>query len=48
MFYHLLVPLAQYSIIFNVFKYVTFRSIGAFITALVFSMFIGPVIIRTL
>jgi phospho-N-acetylmuramoyl-pentapeptide-transferase len=47
-FYHLFFPLSEYSIIFNVFRYVTFRSIAAFITALVFALFIGPRIIRSL
>jgi phospho-N-acetylmuramoyl-pentapeptide-transferase len=48
MFYHIFAPLADYNIVFNVFRYVTFRSIAAFITALLFSLFIGPVIIRSL
>lgn len=48
MFYHLFVPLAEYNIVFNVFRYVTFRSIGAFITALIFALIFGPIIIRTL
>ncbi len=48
MLYHLFYPLAQYSIIFNVFRYVTFRSIAAFVTALLFALLIGPVIIRKL
>lgn len=48
MFYHIFVPFAEYSIFFNVFRYVTFRSIASFITALVFSLFIGPYIIRML
>ena len=48
MFYHLLYPLAKYSIVFNVFRYVTFRSIGAFITSLLISLFLGPIFIRML
>ncbi len=48
MFYHLLFPLASYSIVFNVFRYVTFRSIGAFITSLVISLLVGPAFIRML
>jgi phospho-N-acetylmuramoyl-pentapeptide-transferase len=48
MFYHIFFPFADYSIFFNVFRYVTFRSIAAFITALLFSLFIGPKIIRSL
>ena len=52
MFYHLFNPLAETEvfgyIIFNVFQYVTFRSIGAFITAIMFSIFLGPKFIRLL
>ncbi len=48
MFYHLFSPLVEASIIFNVFRYVTFRAIAAFVTALLFSLFIGPKMIRML
>ncbi|MDD4309946.1 MAG: phospho-N-acetylmuramoyl-pentapeptide-transferase [Candidatus Cloacimonetes bacterium] len=48
MFCHLLFPLAKYSILFNVFRYVTFRSIGAFITSLIISLLVGPAFIRLL
>ena len=48
MLYHLLYPLARYSIVFNVFRYVTFRSIGAFVTALVFTLIFGPYLIKKL
>ena len=48
MFYHLFYPLSDYSIVFNVFRYVTFRAVAAFITALLFTFFIGPVFIRLL
>ncbi len=48
MLYHLLYPLSDYSIVFNVFRYVTFRSIGAFITALLFTLAFGPSFIRML
>jgi len=48
MFYHFFLPLAQYHIIFNVIRYISFRSVAAFITALIFSFFIGPKIIRVL
>ena len=48
MFYHLLYPLAKYSIVFNVFRYVTFRSIGAFITSLIISLLVGPTFIKML
>ena len=37
MLYDLLVPLADYHIIFNLFRYITFRSAGAMATALVLS-----------
>jgi phospho-N-acetylmuramoyl-pentapeptide-transferase len=48
MFYHLFSPLADSNIFFNVFKYLTFRSVAAFVTALVFSFFIGPILIKFL
>ncbi|MDY6915941.1 MAG: phospho-N-acetylmuramoyl-pentapeptide-transferase, partial [Candidatus Cloacimonadota bacterium] len=52
MFYHIFEPLANTPIfgynIFNVFQYVTFRAIASFITALLFSLLIGPLIIRVL
>jgi phospho-N-acetylmuramoyl-pentapeptide-transferase len=48
MFYHLFAPLVEVSILFNVFRYVTFRAIAAFVTALIFSLFIGPKMIRML
>lgn len=48
MLYHLLVPLAKTFGPFNVFRYVTFRTAGAFLTALLVSMVLGPPIIRKL
>ncbi|MBI3825740.1 MAG: phospho-N-acetylmuramoyl-pentapeptide-transferase [Candidatus Rokubacteria bacterium] len=48
MLYHFLVPLAKDHIIFNVFRYLTFRSFMALISALVVSLLLGPVIIRRL
>src|SRR5919106_5589553 len=48
MFYHLLVPLAREHIIFNVFRYLTFRSVMALVSALVISLLIGPWLIRRL
>src|SRR5712691_2643573 len=48
MFYHFLVPLAKEHILFNVFRYLTFRSLMALISALVISLVIGPWIIRRL
>jgi phospho-N-acetylmuramoyl-pentapeptide-transferase len=46
--YHLLVPLAKFIGPLNVFRYVTFRTAGAFLTALVVSLLLGPAVIRTL
>ncbi len=48
MFYLLFSPLQNYHIFFNVFRYVTFRSIMAFITAIIFSLFIGKRLINLL
>ena len=48
MLYHFLVPLAKDWILFNVFRYLTFRSFMALITALVLSLVIGPWVIRRL
>jgi phospho-N-acetylmuramoyl-pentapeptide-transferase len=46
--YHFLVPLARDHIVFNVFRYLTFRSFMALITALVLSLLIGPWLIERL
>jgi phospho-N-acetylmuramoyl-pentapeptide-transferase len=48
MFYHLLYPLAKTIGAFNVFRYVTFRTAGAFLTALLLTMALGPLVIRKL
>lgn len=48
MLYHFLFPLSEYHTIFNVFQYITFRTIYAAVTALVLSFIIGPYIIRKL
>jgi len=48
MLYHLLVPLADDFGALNVFRYLTFRTGGAVITALVVSFLFGPVLIETL
>src|SRR6266705_3031499 len=48
MLYHFLVPLAKDHILFNVFRYLTFRSFMALITALVIALLIGPPAIRKL
>jgi phospho-N-acetylmuramoyl-pentapeptide-transferase len=48
MLYHFLVPLAKDHIVFNVFRYVTFRSFMALITALVIALVVGPWLIARL
>lgn len=48
MLYNLLFPLADQVQFFNLFRYLTFRSGGAMITALVISFIIGPRLIRWL
>jgi phospho-N-acetylmuramoyl-pentapeptide-transferase len=48
MLYNFLFPLADEYQLFNLFKYLTFRSGGAIITALVISFIIGPRLIRWL
>lgn len=48
MLYHLLYPLRDAFIGFNLFGYITFRSAAAAVTALLVSFFVGPRIIRLL
>lgn len=48
MLYHLLVPLADYHIIFNLFRFQTFRAAGAVVTAFLVAFYFGPPIIRRL
>jgi phospho-N-acetylmuramoyl-pentapeptide-transferase len=48
MFYHLLYPLHQYWSVFNVFKYITFRSSYATVTALLICFVFGDWVIRRL
>ena len=48
MFYHFLLPLAKIHSIFNIFQYITFRTIYAALTALVLSFIIGPFLIKKL
>jgi len=48
MIYHLLVPLAAKFTLFNVFRYITFRSVYALLTALVVSILVGPKLIEWL
>ncbi len=48
MFYHFLYPLKDQAIVFNLFKYITFRSVGASVTAFLLCVVLGPWIIRWL
>lgn len=48
MLYHLLYPLHQYYSFFNVFQYITFRTIYATLTALIISFILGPWVIKKL
>ena len=48
MLYNLLAPYAGETIIFNLFRYLTFRSGGAVVTALAISFVLGPPVIRWL
>ena len=48
MLFNLLVPLAEDHIAFNVFRYITFRSGGAVVTALLISFLLGPRLIAWL
>ena len=48
MFYHFFYPLSSDYSMLNVFKYITFRSAYAGITALLISLLIGPMMIRFL
>lgn len=48
MIYHLFYPLSEQVGIFNVLRYITFRSVSAMLTALVLSIIVGPLCIRWL
>ncbi len=48
MLYNLLIPLADEFQLFNLFRYITFRTGGAIVTSLVISFMIGPAVIRWL
>ncbi len=48
MFYHLLYPLAEQFGVFNVVRYITFRTAAATLTALFISFLVGPWLIRRL
>jgi phospho-N-acetylmuramoyl-pentapeptide-transferase len=48
MFYHLFVPLTKYFTGFNLFRYITFRTGCAVVTALIICLLLGPFFIRLL
>jgi phospho-N-acetylmuramoyl-pentapeptide-transferase len=48
MLYHLMVPLSEGGDLFNLFRYITFRAGGAFMTALLLGFVFGPRLIKTL
>ncbi len=48
MFYHFLYPLHSYFSGFNVFRYITFRCVGAIVTAFLIVLVLGPKFIRYL
>lgn len=48
MLYHLLPPLSDVHVVFNVFVYITFRAAGAMVTALLIAFAFGPPVIRRL
>ncbi len=48
MLYHLLFPLRDHFAAFNVFRYITFRTAGAVVTAVLIALLLGPYFIRTL
>jgi phospho-N-acetylmuramoyl-pentapeptide-transferase len=48
MLYHLLYPLVEYNTFFNVFRYITFRTIYAILTSLLICLILGPWMVRTL
>ncbi len=48
MLYYLLFPLHKYFIVFNVFRYVTFRTGGAIFTSFLISLLVGPAVLKML
>lgn len=48
MLYHLLLPLTSYISGLNLFRYITFRTAGATVTAIVICLLLGPLFIRLL
>ena len=48
MLYHFLLPFARQYRVFNVFNYISFRAVGAAVTALLLSFIVGPIILAAL
>jgi len=48
MLYHLLYPFRAEHAVFNVFKYITFRTTYAVLTSIIISFFVGPYVIKRL
>ena len=48
MLYHFLTPLVRQFRILNVFNYISFRAVGAAVTALLLTFIVGPIILRAL
>lgn len=48
MFYHLILPLKEYVSFLNIFRYISFRSMAAAVTALLFVLILGNIMIRWL
>ena len=48
MLYHLLYPLTKYYSAFNLFRYISFRTAGATVTAIFICLILGPMFIRLL
>lgn len=48
MIYHFLYPLHQYFSVFNLFRYITFRTIYATLTSMIICFILGPYVIRKL
>jgi phospho-N-acetylmuramoyl-pentapeptide-transferase len=46
--FHFLLPLAKHYKVFNVLTYISFRAVGAAVTALLLSFIVGPIILRAL
>ena len=48
MLYHLLPGFADVHIVFNLFRFITFRAAGALVTSLIIAFLLGPITIRML